>query len=420
MCHIDLTGCSAEFKPAYIAATVIGTLALCVIFFCICYFRVCRNKDASKSRKGIPKKDSPAAANSSVVLASPTSRDTPQFARTSISNSLQPVSQIENSVLDGRGSTLPRNIRDILPSRNRGNSNNIGSSGSSSSGSGGAVAVDQNEEQLQPPPFDPNYLPVFYGEVQYRSTKLLGKGNFGRAYLVTNERGKQLVIKTQFCPTKAKLIEANEEAKSIMQFKSEHLLEITDVFPERSELCLVINFCSGGTLADQVPIMNSIEEVIRMTKELCKGLAIVHEKDYIHRDIKPDNIFLADKETRRVVIGDMGLARQVGPDGYYKDSYGHTLYKAPEIADSKFSWRSDMWAVGCVLLELLSHTTMTDLYSNRRLVLGILSPAELAETIDSLIPNLVGSSVWKLVHQLLSKDHERRLTAAQDLSKVSG
>jgi len=263
-----------------------------------------------------------------------------------------------------------------------------------------------------PPPVDPNHLPIFYGEVQYRATKLLGQGNFGRAYLVTNEKGKQLVIKTQFCPTKDLLIEANKEALVLREFKSEHLLEITDVFPEGSqELCLVINFCSGGTLADQVTVQNSVEEVVRMVRELCKGLAVLHAKNYIHRDIKPDNIFLADKETRKVVIGDMGMARQVDSTGYFSSTFGHTLYKAPEIAHSRFSWRSDMWAVGCVLLELLSHTTMMELYSNRRVVLGVLNEADLAALINSLLPNLVGTSAWKLVNHLLVLNHNQRLNA---------
>jgi serine/threonine protein kinase len=274
---------------------------------------------------------------------------------------------------------------------------------------------EEAKSDFKPPPVDPSYLPIFYGEVQYRAIKLLGQGNFGRAYLVTNEKGKQLVIKTQFCPTREKLTEANQEALVLQQFKSEHLLEITDVFPEGAqELCLVINFCSGGTLADQVAQQNSVEEVVRMIKELSKGLAVLHAKGYIHRDIKPDNIFLADKETRKVVIGDMGLARKVDENtGFYASTFGHTLYKAPEIARSQFSWRSDMWAVGCVLLELLSHTTMMELYSNKRVVLGVMSPADLATLIDSLLPNIVGGSAWRLVHRLLALDLNERLTAQQ-------
>jgi len=255
------------------------------------------------------------------------------------------------------------------------------------------------------------------GEQQYRSVKLLGQGNFGRAYLVKNEKSKELVIKTQYCPTQELLEEANKEACVIAKFMqerpSEHLLGIKDIFYESTELCFVINFCSGGTLADQVNKQNSVEEVVRMIKQLCKGLDVLHSGGFIHRDIKPDNIFLADKDTRMVVIGDMGMARQVGADGYYTSTFGHTLYKAPEIAASKFSWRSDMWAVGCVLLELLSHVTMMELYNRQKYVLGVLQPAELAALIDKLIPGLVGTSVWKLVHGLLIPDRNQRLSASQ-------
>jgi len=110
----------------------------------------------------------------------------------------------------------------------------------------------------------------------------------------------------------------------------------------------------------------------------------------------------------------MGMARKVDlATGFFESTFGHTLYKAPEIADSKFSWRSDMWAVGCVLLELLSHSTMMELYSNQRLVLGVLTQADLAARISSILPGLEGTSVWRLVNRLVVRDYNLRLTAAQ-------
>lgn len=447
-CFSGLSGCAPVFKVEYIIATVIGIIVICVVLFLICYFRTCRDnrkhiKPVKENRLAVEQSKNKDTAVYTLDINTTNTTNTLQTnANTATANTTKDKKKDTKDTSetntttndkDNRRATLPSNLHAIMPARYKveGQESPVpppapppDATGTANSGESSSMVelseipppppLPQAEAKMlpRPPPVDPNHLPIFYGEVQYRAIKLLGQGNFGRAYLVTNEKGKQMVIKTQWCTSRDQIEEANQEAQVLMQFKSEHLLEISDVFPEGAqELCLAINFCSGGTLADQVCQPNSVEEVVRIVKELCKGLSVLHAKRFIHRDIKPDNIFLADKDSRKVVIGDMGMARQVDATGYYSSTFGHTLYKAPEIAQSKFSWRSDMWACGCVLLELLSHTPIIDLYNTRKLVLGVLSERELSTTIASLLPNLVGTSVFGLVVQLLSLDPDKRPTA---------
>jgi len=280
---------------------VLGTIAFCAIFFVVCYFKICKSKeDRPNNVAGRGSNSSSGPKNSSVHMAAPAPRpDSAQYTTMPVNTGpVQPLAQTDGATERHSEDTrrvsgnpnISKTIQDILPTRYKLVGEGAQPTSTATAGentysqamvSGGG---EENKAGLQPrpPPVDPNHLPIFYGEVQYRSLKLLGQGNFGRAYLVTNEKGKHMVIKTQFCPTRELLEEADKEAQALvlMKFGSEHLLEITDVFPEGSqELCLVINFCSGGTLADQVAANNSVEEVVRMVKELCKGLAVLHAKN---------------------------------------------------------------------------------------------------------------------------------------------
>ena len=89
--------------------------------------------------------------------------------------------------------------------------------------------------------------------------------------------------------------------------KSKHLLQILDFFEDREGVCVVVNYCSGGTLGDLAskgPVHG--DRVLRFVLQIARGLRVLHTNMIIHRDIKPDNIFFETSDGP-LQIGDFGL-----------------------------------------------------------------------------------------------------------------
>jgi len=255
-------------------------------------------------------------------------------------------------------------------------------------------------------------LPVFgKGARLYTAVKVLGKGNFGTAYLVKNPQGKLYVVKTLLCTDQN---DALQEARALsLAPTNPHLLKILDFFFEGPQFCVVVNYCQGGSLQELVPQLIELAEVERILREIATGLEALHDAELIHRDLKPDNIFLLNEEDKTVVIGDMGMARSLDHSGYYSSSFGHLLYKAPEIDKARFSTRSDMYAVGCVGFELLSGRPLSEMYTMDNFVIGRATQDELDELLDSLPENRKDHVAFRMVRRLLVHDPMERLTAQQ-------
>ncbi|KAG6386856.1 hypothetical protein SASPL_152033 [Salvia splendens] len=120
---------------------------------------------------------------------------------------------------------------------------------------------------------------------------------------------------------------------------------------------LLLEYACGGSLADKLD--NSADrrlpesEVRRCTKALLKGLDYIHKLGFVHCDIKLQNILLCG-DGGEVKIADFGLAKRQGEYSGF-ELRGTPLYMSPEmVAGGDQGPAADIWAVGCVIVELLS------------------------------------------------------------------
>ena len=89
--------------------------------------------------------------------------------------------------------------------------------------------------------------------------------------------------------------------------------------------------------------------------QVAEGLAHLHSLRVLHRDVKASNIFLNEKGT--VVIGDLGLGRSLAGSAAFATTrgIGTPLYASPEqVQEAPYDAKSDIWAFGCLLHELLA------------------------------------------------------------------
>jgi serine/threonine-protein kinase len=199
---------------------------------------------------------------------------------------------------------------------------------------------------------------------RYLVMELVGSGGMGAVYRGRHQLvGRDVALKF-LAPRYARDPAARErflrEARAANRIDHEHIIDITD-FGETSDnlVFLVMEFLDG------VPLSGLIEQgplpprrALNIAYQLATALARAHELDVIHRDIKPDNIFVLQRRGGDFVkLLDFGLAKVVGEHRLTATGkvFGTPEYLAPEQArGEQLTGAADQYALGCVLFEMLT------------------------------------------------------------------
>ena len=120
---------------------------------------------------------------------------------------------------------------------------------------------------------------------------------------------------------------------------------------EKECLYIALELCKGGTLEDKLYSSKSRTVVpLQILKQMCSAVAYFHDKGLIHRDLKPDNIFIQEDTIK---IADFGLVTNKGK--HSTNRVGTELYMAPEVTAEKGDYdnKVDIYSLGLIFLELL-------------------------------------------------------------------
>ncbi len=205
---------------------------------------------------------------------------------------------------------------------------------------------------------------------RYRVDGLLGEGGLGTVVKAFDTRLKSMrAIKTlkRTVTTDPDVFRGLEErftreaeAGSRMGINP-NLVAVYDLVADvDSTLYLILEYVSGGTLADRLkqgPI--PLEDALRWTADAARGLRAAHDVGIVHRDVKPANIFLA--ADGRAQVGDFGIAQIDDISGRTRSTVGHPgtpLYMSPEQAHmtAYVQPATDQYSLGLVVFELLTGT----------------------------------------------------------------
>jgi eukaryotic-like serine/threonine-protein kinase len=232
---------------------------------------------------------------------------------------------------------------------------------------------------LQPLSQEPLQVPFAVGDVvagKYEVVGLLGSGGMG--YVISarhTELGEMVALK--FLRPEAlaheELVERfAREARAAAKIRSEHIANVFDVgvLPDGTPF-IVMEYLAGMDLADYLhqqgalPISTAVEYIM----QACEALAAAHAHGIVHRDIKPENLFLTQQAQGMSMIKvlDFGISKISLPRGKRdlvrtQMALGSPVYMSPEQIrrSDQVDARSDIWAVGCVLFELLTGVTAFD------------------------------------------------------------
>lgn len=198
-----------------------------------------------------------------------------------------------------------------------------------------------------------------YGD-RWEIIESLSEGGQANTFLVNDlhDNGKiKYVLKR--LKSRKRIDRFEREIKATKKLSHENIVRLIDYDLSSKKPFLVTEFCAGGSLSNVKPYWKeSLPKAFEIFEQICEGVIYAHNNDVIHRDLKPDNIFLRS-ESGPAVVGDFGIcfvetggARLTLLD----EAVGPTSFIAPELEDgrSKVSTKCDTYSLGKILYWLLS------------------------------------------------------------------
>ncbi len=214
------------------------------------------------------------------------------------------------------------------------------------------------------------------------------------------------------------------EAKAAAQLKSEYVARVLDAgVAEDGSPYMVMEYLEGHSLAQLLELHGrlEIESAAEYAIQVCEGLAEAHGRGIVHRDVKPDNLFLVERAPgwQIVKLLDFGISKiSFAEKGNLKTSIimGSPCYMSPEQLRSTATvdLRTDLWSLGATLYELLAGACPFDgAQPLADLFVSILErPAQALRERRPEIPEALAATVARL----LEKDRDARFQNAGDVA----
>ena len=272
----------------------------------------------------------------------------------------------------------------------------------------------------------------------YQIISAIGAGGMGEVYRARDARlGRDVAIKILpdlFAADADRVARFQREAQLLASLNHPHIAQIYGVEQHAGSSALVLELVDGPTLADRIaqgPRGIPIEDALPIARQIAEALEAAHEHGIVHRDLKPANIKLTHDGAVKVL--DFGLAKALGQAeaGHYSGSVrlqadlsasptvtspamatnagmilGTAVYMSPEQAKGKpTDKRSDIWAFGCVLYEMLTGKRAFDGEDLTDVVAAVVR----GEPDWTAVPADVPAHVRTLLKGCLEKDRKARI-----------
>ena len=263
----------------------------------------------------------------------------------------------------------------------------------------------------------------------YEVADQIGVGGMGEVYRATDTNlGRQVAIKVlpeAFAQDADRLARFEREARMLAALNHPHIATIHGIEELDGMRGLVLELVDGPTLAERIAHGLQIKESLTIAQQIADALEAAHEKGIIHRDLKPANIKFA--RGGEVKVLDFGLAKAFAGDESGLDAsqvptltatqltgavMGTPAYMSPEQARGQaIDKRTDIWAFGCVLYEMLTGRVAFAGNTISDTIAGILE----REPAWDALPEGTPAPVPRLLHRCLDKDPKRRLRDIGDV-----
>jgi serine/threonine-protein kinase len=301
------------------------------------------------------------------------------------------------------------------------------------SASGGAAlppgptppGLDKTMTQAVPKPRNPNeLLPGDTLAGRYKIQRLLGRGGMGAVYLAHDEVLGELValklISAAWASDEKALVDRfKREAAAARKVSSPNVVRIHDLGEARpGVLYLSMEYVPGKTLADVIAARGlvPISECKDILLQICAGLGAAHDAGVIHRDLKPHNVLVGERNAVKLI--DFGLAKATAADGLTASGMllGTPHYMSPEqIKGQAVGRTSDVYALGALAYHL--YTGRPPFSGDNAIAVGFAHLTEEPVPPRTLRPE-IPESVERAILAALAKEPSQRPPGASTFAEL--
>lgn len=257
---------------------------------------------------------------------------------------------------------------------------------------------------------------------RYSVIKKLGEGGKGIVFKCQdNTLGRVVAIKL----IKGDALDAEtysrlmREAQTTAKLSHPNIMSIYDLISEDARFLMVIEYVEGKTLDSYISDSGgklSIQEVLRISAELCDALQYAHARGILHRDIKPENIMIDRNGVPKLM--DFGLAKSFDSPGltHAGTIVGTPAYLSPESALGKEAdARSDLYSLGCVIYQMVTGVPPFRSDDTLKLIYSHIhdTPAP-PISLNPSVPKQINAIIMKLI----SKNPGDRFQTAKELNEA--
>ncbi len=260
------------------------------------------------------------------------------------------------------------------------------------------------------------------GQQRYRVIGLAGRGGMSvvyHAYDTANDRDVAIkVLSLDLVGEESFLARFRRESELMRDLNHPHILKAYDYGQDETLVYLVMSYYGGGSLKDRLkettsPLPLALATIAEYLSQIASGLDYAHSRGIIHRDIKPSNI-LVHHASENLVLSDFGIAKALSNASLSRTGtiMGTPLYMAPEQFLAGGDQRSDIYALGIVLYQMLTRQVPF-----RGEAIGFKHMTEPVPSLASLGFDY-DSRIEAVLQKALAKQPEDRFQQAQALAEA--
>ncbi|KAM1653561.1 hypothetical protein ACFX14_006129 [Malus domestica] len=249
---------------------------------------------------------------------------------------------------------------------------------------------------------------------KWKKGKLLGRGTFGHVYVGFNsESGQMCAIKevrlvTDDQSLKECLKQLNQEINLLSQLSHPNIVRYHGSELGEDALSVYLEYVSGGSIYKLLQEYGAFNEPViqNYTRQIVSGLAYLHERNTVHRDIKGANILVGPNG--EIKLADFGMAKHITNCASMLSFKGSPYWMAPEVVmnTNGYSLAVDIWSLGCTILEMATSKPPWSQYEGVAAIFKIGNSKDIPH-----IPDHLSNDAKSFVRLCLQRSPSERPTA---------